>query len=86
MPIYNITVTCYDPIHHFTIAKNFSIDVTDVNEGPVELTLIPNIVYRYISFHLENLHFLASGKFHHRIYHRAISYHRSGYICSESNI
>jgi hypothetical protein len=51
MPVYNITVTCTDPIHHFTISKNSSIHVSDVNEAPVELTLIPNTVFiNIISF------------------------------------
>ncbi|CAF0955062.1 unnamed protein product [Didymodactylos carnosus] len=39
---YNITVTCYDQIHHNTIAKNFSIDIADINEAPVDLILSPN--------------------------------------------
>ncbi|CAF4767763.1 unnamed protein product [Rotaria socialis] len=43
-PVYNTTVSCADLIHHFTINKNFSIFVTDVNEAPVELTLTPNIL------------------------------------------
>ncbi len=42
--VYNITVTCLDSIHLFSIAKNLSIDVTDVNEAPVELELIPKTV------------------------------------------
>ncbi|CAF1591017.1 unnamed protein product, partial [Adineta ricciae] len=42
--IYNITVTCIDLIHHFTIIKNFSIEVSDVNEAPVQLTLVSNIL------------------------------------------
>jgi hypothetical protein len=36
-----ITVTCDEPIHHFTIAQNFSIDV---NEVPVELGLASGYV------------------------------------------
>ena len=47
VPVYNVTVTCVDPIHHFTIKKNFSIHIDDLNEAPVELTLTPNIVYRF---------------------------------------
>ncbi|CAM4782539.1 unnamed protein product [Rotaria magnacalcarata] len=43
-PVYNATVSCSDLIHHFTINKNFTIFVTDVNEAPVELTLTPNIL------------------------------------------
>ena len=43
-PIYNITVTCVDPIHHDSINKNFSIAVSDVNEAPVELSLTPDTV------------------------------------------
>ena len=43
-PMYNITVTCVDPIHHDSITKNFSIAVSDVNEAPVELSLEPDTV------------------------------------------
>lgn len=43
-PSYQITITCYDPIHHNTISKNFTLSVSDVNEAPIELILSPNTV------------------------------------------
>ncbi|UJR34161.1 hypothetical protein I4U23_021569 [Adineta vaga] len=42
MPVYHITVMCTDPIHQFTISKNFSIDISDLNEAPVQLRIEPN--------------------------------------------
>ncbi|CAF1122720.1 unnamed protein product [Rotaria sordida] len=44
MPAYDTTVSCSDLIHHFTISKNFTIAVSDVNEAPVALTLTSNIL------------------------------------------
>ena len=45
-PFYNTTVTCEDPVHHYTISKNFSVAVSDINEAPVELILQPDTVGR----------------------------------------
>ncbi|CAF1281839.1 unnamed protein product [Rotaria sp. Silwood1] len=42
IPVYDITVSCSDLIHHFTISKNFTITISDINEAPVALTLISN--------------------------------------------
>ncbi|CAF3966087.1 unnamed protein product, partial [Adineta steineri] len=42
IPVYNITVTCTDPIHQYTIRKHFTIDVIDINEPPIQLILVPD--------------------------------------------
>lgn len=62
--IYNISVTCMDPIHHFIITKNFSLHVNDLNEAPVELVLLPNTVREYF-LHLisSSILILVTGKF-----------------------
>ncbi len=74
VPVYRITVTCYDPIHRFTISKNFSINITDINEAPIQLKLIPNTVYKIFHFQSKIFSFLVSRKFYDRIYYRSIPY------------
>ena len=87
-PIYDITVTCYDPIHHNTISKNFSIAVSDVNEAPVELLLQPDTVGEGRGRRALNrdVSFSVTGEFSRWICHWSIENDRSGSEYDESNI